>query len=223
MSSPSPTTAKKSGQEGKQSKVIQYIKGQLKLSSVDLYVLNIKFSSANDDNGNVARAWFYKFIGNGGKPHQFKYKDLIVKIKWEAEAGMQSSAYYLSKSTLDVGSSVTDDIYCQTTDSLIQHGLSKYSSENPDDLCGWTLDHLLTKTVQCSAARQQDDGTANNTIVPPTRQISDEKLVDDHGAVDNSIVHKMEQVSLNQVVENGEVLKDACSTQIKLEREISEK
>ena len=222
MSSPSPTTAKKSGQEGKQSKVIQYIKEQLKLSSVDLYVLNIKFSSANDDNGNVARKWFYSFIVNEGKPHQLEYGGLNVKIKWETRDIMQSSVYYLSKPK-DVESSVPDDIYCELTDILIQSGLELYSSKNPDDLCEWTLDHLLKKTVQSSATRQQDDGTANNTIVPPTKQISDEKLVDDHGAVDNSIVHKMEQVSLNQVVENGEVLKDACSTQIKLEREISEK
>ena len=136
---------------------------------------------------------------------------------------MQSSVYYLSKSTLDVESSVPDDIYCKHTDMLIKSGLELYSLAKPNDLCGWTLDHLLTKTVQSSATRQQDDGTVNNTIVPPTRQISDGKLVDDHGAVDNSIVHKMEQVSLNQVVENDEVLKDACSTQIKLEREISEK
>ena len=92
-----------------------------------------------------------------------------MKIKWETEVDVQSSAYYLSKPTLDVGSSVTDDIYCQTTDSLIQHGLSKYSSENPDDLCGWTLDHLLTKTVESSTTMQQDDRTANNAIVPPTR------------------------------------------------------
>ena len=136
---------------------------------------------------------------------------------------MQSSVYYLSKSTLDVESSVPDDIYCKHTDMLIKSGLELYSLAKPNDHCKWRLDHLLTKTVQGSTTQQQDDGTANNTIVPPTRQISDGKLVDDHGAVDNSIVHKMEQVSLNQVVENDEVLKDACSTQIKLEREISEK
>ena len=136
---------------------------------------------------------------------------------------MQSSAYYLSKPTLDVESSVPDDTYREHTHKLIEAGLKEYSLAKPDDLCGWTLDHLLTKTVQSSTTKQQDDRTANNAIVPPTRQISDGKLVDDHGAVDNSIVHKMEQVSLNQVVENGEVLKDACSTQIKLEREINEK
>ena len=169
MSSPSPTTAKKSGQEGKQSKVIQYIKGQLKLSSVDLYVLNIKFSSANDGNGSYIRAWFYKFIVNRGYPHCFEVNGLDVEIKWEAGVPMQSSAYYLSKSTLDVKSSVPDDIYCKHTDSLIQLGIKKYSSENPDHLCEWTLHHLLTKTVQSSTTRQQDDGTVNNTIVPPTR------------------------------------------------------
>ena len=167
MSSPSPTTATESGQEGKQSKVIQHIREGAK-GGVH-YVLNIKFSSANDGNGSYIRAWFYKFIVNRGDPHRFEVNGLDVEIKWEAGVPMQSSAYYLSKSTLDVKSSVPDDIYCKHTHKLIESGLKEYSSENPDPLCKWTLDHLLCKTVQSSATRQQDDGTVNNTIVPPTR------------------------------------------------------
>ena len=125
MSSPSPSTAKKSGQEGKQSKVIQHIREGAK-GGVH-YVLNIKFSSANDGNGSYIRTWFYKFIVNGGYPHCFKVDDLDVDIKWEAGVPMQSSVYYLSKSTLDVESSVPDDIYCKHTDMLIKSGLELYS------------------------------------------------------------------------------------------------
>ena len=167
MSSPSPTTATESGQEGKQSKVIQHIREGAKEGV--LYVLNIKFSSANDSKGSHIRKWFYSFIVNKGDPHRYKVNDFDVDIKWETRAAMQSSAYYLSKPTLDVESSVPDDTYREHTHKLIEAGLKEYSSENPDNCCGWTLDHLLTKTVESSTTMQQDDRTANNAIVPPTR------------------------------------------------------
>ena len=134
MSSPSPTTATKSGQEGKQSKVIQHIREGAKEDV--LYVLNIKFSSANDSKGSHIRKWFYSFIVNGGYPHRYKVNDFDVDIKWETRVAMQSSAYYLSKPTLDVESSVPDDIYCKHTDMLIKSGLELYSLAKPNDLGG---------------------------------------------------------------------------------------
>ena len=125
MSSPSPSTATKSGQEGKQSTVIEYIKKEAE-GGVH-YVLNIKFSSANDDNGSYIRTWFYNFIVNGGSPHCYEDDVRELKIKWETGADRQSSAYYLSKPTFKFKSSVSDDIYCKHTDMLIKSGLELYS------------------------------------------------------------------------------------------------